>query len=42
VTQVAMPGFVWAKAAYAAALGAAFAPTIAVAGIWDLPRRNSS
>jgi hypothetical protein len=29
VTQVAMPAFIWVKAAYAAALGAAFAPTIA-------------
>jgi len=36
VTQVPMPGFIWAKAAYAAALGAALAPTIAMAAIADV------
>jgi hypothetical protein len=35
VTQVPMPGFIWAKAAFAAGLGAALAPTIAMAGIAD-------
>jgi hypothetical protein len=44
VTRIAMPGFVWAKATYAAALGAVLAPTIAVAGLADAhaARRNSS
>lgn len=44
VTGIAMPGFVWAKATYAAALGAVLAPTIAAAGLADAhaPRRNSS
>jgi hypothetical protein len=38
VTQVPMPGFIWAKAAFAAGLGAALAPTIAMAGIADTGR----
>jgi len=44
VTGVPMPHFIWAKAAYAASLGALLAPTIAVAGIADAAplRRNSS
>ncbi len=44
VTGIAMPAFVWAKATYAAALGAVLAPTIATAGLADAraPRRNSS
>jgi hypothetical protein len=35
VTDVPMPGFIWAKAAYGAVLGALLAPTIAMAGVVD-------
>jgi hypothetical protein len=35
VTEVAMPRFIWVKAAYAAALGALLAPTIARAALAD-------
>ena len=37
VTQVAMPGFIWVKALYAAALGAALAPGIAITAIATTP-----
>jgi hypothetical protein len=33
VTDVPMPGFIWAKAAYGAVLGALLAPTIAMARV---------
>ena len=36
VTQIPMPGFVWAKAGFAAVLGAMLAPTIAMAGVADV------
>lgn len=39
VTQIPMPAFIWAKAAYAAVLGALLAPTIAMAGVADVGAR---